>query len=372
MNAPFNSMSYHKAFPKNQAGRASPSAAIKKKRAAFSLIELLISLAVLSVLVVLAASLIGAIQDVWKRSSARTEQFRSARQALETISGRLSQATLNPYWVVQTNSSGVPVRYERQSDLRFLAGPAISTIGSTVGSGTIVPGSGVFFQAPTGYFTNNSSSSLNAALNTWGYYVEYGPESSRPPFISTSIIPTKNRFRLVEFIDPSDGLTIFSKTSGKSAYNGKDWFTDPLATTGNRRVLADNIVAFVALPRLSSLEDSSVGQVDLSPQFSYDSTSTNAVPITDSRNKLVQHIIRHQLPPIVDIAVVAIDEQSARRITWGSSPPVFGTNLFQNATMMEADLETLRENIDAQGLSARVFRTSVPISAARWSTEQKN
>lgn len=365
MNAPFNSMSCHKTLQQGESGRASPSAA-------FSLIELLISLAVLSVLVVLAASLIGAIQDVWKRSSARTEQFRSARQALETISSRLSQATLNPYWVVQTNASGVPVRYERQSDLRFLTGNAVSTIGSTVGSGTIVPGSAVFFQAPTGYFTNNSASSLNAALNTWGYYVEYGPDSSRPPFISTSIIPTKNRFRLVEFIDPSDGLTIFSKTSGKSAYNGKDWFTDPLATTGNRRVLADNIVAFVALPRLSSVEDRSVGQVGLSPQFSYDSTSTNAVPITNSTGTLVQHIIRHQLPPIVDIAVVAIDEQSARRITWGSSPPVFGTNLFQIATMMETDLETLRKNIDAQGLSARVFRTSVPISAARWSTEQNN
>ena len=362
MNAPFNSMSYHKAFPKNQAGRASPSAAIKKKRAAFSLIELLISLAVLSVLVVLAASLIGAIQDVWKRSSARTEQFRSARQALETISGRLSQATLNPYWVVQTNSSGVPVRYERQSDLRFLAGPAISTIGSTVGSGTMGPGSGVFFQAPTGYFTNNSSSSLNAALNTWGYYVEYGPESSRPPFISTSIIPTKNRFRLVEFIDPSDGLTIFSKTSGKSAYNGKDWFTDPLATTGNRRVLADNIVAFVALPRLSTSEDST--GTALSPAYIYDTTTSNATPKLNPKN---------QLPPIVDIAVVAIDEQSARRINWGTTPPDFGTSaLFQTPSNMEADLEELRSNIAAQGLSARVFRTSAPISAARWSTEQKN
>jgi uncharacterized protein (TIGR02599 family) len=359
-------MSCHKAFPQNEAGRASASAA-------FSLIELLISLAVLSVLVVLAASLIGAIQDVWKRSSARTEQFRSARQALETVSARLSQATLNPYWVVQTNASGVPVRYERQSDLRFLTGPAISTIGSTLGNGTIVPGSAVFFQAPTGYFSNSTDSSLNAALNTFGYYVEYGPDSSPPPFISTSIIPTKNRFRLVEFIDPSDGLTVFSKTSGKSAYNGKDWFTDPLAKTGNRRVLADNIVAFVALPRLSSVEDRSVGQVDLSPKFSYDSTSPTPVPITNEKGELVQHIIRHQLPPIVDIAVVAISETTANRITWGSSRPDFGTStLFQNAADMDADLEILRTNIAEKGLSARVFRTSVPISAARWSTEQKN
>ena len=348
MNAPFNSMSCHKTLQQGESGRASPSAA-------FSLIELLISLAVLSVLVVLAASLIGAIQDVWKRSSARTEQFRSARQALETISSRLSQATLNPYWVVQTNANGVPVRYERQSDLRFLAGqaPTLTALAQ--------PGGALFFQAPTGYSANGTSR-LDAALNTWGYFVEYGPDSSRPPFISTSIIPTKNRFRLVEFIDPSDGLTVFSKTSGNSAYNGKDWFTAPLATAGNRRVLADNIVAFVALPRLSTSEDST-GTV-LSPTYIYDTTTSSAIPKLNPKN---------QLPPIVDIAVVAISETTANRITWGNSPPNFGTSdLFKEATKMDADLETLRTNIEKMNLSARVFRTSIPISAARWSTEQNN
>jgi uncharacterized protein (TIGR02599 family) len=360
MNALFNSMCCHKTFPRSESGRASASAANKKKRAAFSLIELLISLAVLSVLVVLAASLIGSIQDVWKRSSARTEQFRSARQALETVSARLSQATLNPYWSLDSTIN--PTRYERQSELRFFTGPAISTIGSTLGNGTIVPGSAIFFQAPTGYFTTSTDSRLINALNTWGYYVEYGPDSSRPPFISSSIIPTKNRFRLVEFIDPSDGLTIFSKTSGNLTYNGKDWFTAPLATAGNRRVLADNIVAFVALPRLSSTEDST--GTALSPAYTYDTTTSSATPKLNPKN---------QLPPIVDIAVVAISETTANRITWGSSPPDFGTStLFQNATKMDADLETLRTNIEKMNLSARVFRTSVPISAARWSTEQKN
>jgi hypothetical protein len=39
---------------------------------------------------------------------------------------------------------------------------------------------------------------------------------------------------------------------------------------------------------------------------------------------------------------------------------------------MDADLETLRTNIEKMNLSARVFRTSIPISAARWSTEQNN
>jgi uncharacterized protein (TIGR02599 family) len=341
-------MSSHKTFQHGESGRASPSAA-------FSLIELLISLAVLSVLVVLAASLIGAIQDVWKRSSARTEQFRSARQALETISSRLSQATLNPYWVVQTNASGVPVRYERQSDLRFLTGqaPTLTDLAQ--------PGGALFFQAPTGYSANGTSR-LDAALNTWGYFVEYGSDSElRPAFLTSTSLPSRNRFRLMEFLDPSDELQVFKNTSGNSTYTGREWFSTPLGKPERRRVLAENIVALVVLPRLASTEDPT--GIALAPGFAYDSTTVNTDPKLNPR---------HQLPPIVDIAVVAIDEQSARRINWDTKPD-FGANaLFQIPSNMEADLEKLRSNIAAQGISARVFRTSVPISAARWSTEQNN
>jgi uncharacterized protein (TIGR02599 family) len=165
----------------------------------------------------------------------------------------------------------------------------------------------------------------------------------------------------MEFLDPSDELQVFKNTSGNSTYNGREWFSTPLATAGNRRVLAENIVALVALPRLSSTEDPT--GVALAPGFLYDSTRA-------LDNKTLNP--RHQLPPIVDIAVVAIDEQSARRINWDAKPD-FGANaLFQIPSNMEADLEKLRSNIAAQGISARVFRTSVPISAARWSTEQNN
>jgi len=115
-------------------------------------------------------------------------------------------------------------------------------------------------------------------------------------------------------------------------------------------------------PRLSTSEDST--GTALSPAYIYDTTTSNAMPKLNHK---------HQLPPIVDIAVVAISETTANRIQWDSSPPNFGTSdLFKEAIKMDADLETLRTNIDAQGLSARVFRTSVPISAARWSTEQAN
>ena len=202
-----------------------------------------------------------------------------------------------------------------------------------------------------------------SALNTWGYYIEYGPDTSyRPPFLAPPKMPVKYRFRLIEFTDPSDQLQIFTYTSGSATYTGKEWYSAPLASGSNRRVLAENIAALVVLPRLSAVEDPS--GVALAPGYLYDSTTTNTVAKLNPR---------HQLPPIVDLAVVAIDDQSARRINWGSTPPDFhASTLFQNPANMDEDLETLRKNIESQHISARVFRTSVPISAAKWSTEQTN
>ena len=331
----------------------------KKVAAGFTLVELLVAMAILGLVVVLSATMIGHIQKVWEHTTARTEQFQKARQALQTISGRLSQATLNPYWRVETNSSGTPVRYARQSDLRFLSGPAAS-LTTIAGPAS---GSAVFFQAPTG-FSSQSAAQLVNALNTWGYFIEYGSDapSYRPPFLSSTGVAPKNRFRLIEFTDPSDLLQIFKYTSGMPAYSGKDWFSAPLATQANRRVLADNIVALVVLPRLPAVGDSTKGK--LSPGYLYDSTQINVDPTLNPR---------HQLPPIVDLAVVALDDRSVRRIEWGSTAPDFGAgSLFLDPAKMDADLNTLRNNLAARGLNAAVFRISVPIAAARWSTEQSN
>jgi uncharacterized protein (TIGR02599 family) len=327
-------------------------------RMGFSLVEVLVAMAVLCLIVALSATMIGQIQKVWKYTRARTEQFQKARQALGTIASRLSEATLNPYWMVETNSSGTPLRYARQSDLRFLAGPAASL------TGFAAPGTGcaLFFQAPTG-FSSQSPGIFTDALNTWGYFVEYGSDAGyRPPFLASAGVSAQNRFRLLEFTDPCDTLRVFKYTSGDPGYVGHEWFSTTLAMAGNRRVLADNIVALVVLPRLTAAEDPD--GVVLSPGFVYDSTATNPHKVLNPR---------HQLPPIVDVAVVAIDEQSARRINWEATPPDFGSaNLFQDPAKLEADLDTLRTAIEAKGMSVGVFRASIPIGAARWSTEQSN
>lgn len=331
-----------------------------RRMAGFTLIELLVSMTLLLLLVGLSARILTATQDVWKRVSAQAEQQRGARQSLDTVARRIAQAVLNPYWsVVYDVSTGQPSRLERASELRFLVAPA-STIVSTAAEA----GTAIFFQSPTGYFSDGSGE-LGSALNTWGYFIEYGSDKSyRPDFLDSTGVGERYRFRLIEFLDPSDTLEVFRRTSGTPDYNGKEWFTTPLTGTQRKRILADNVVAFVVLPRLSSLEDPT--SVALAPKYTYDSTQRNA---DKSRNP------RNQLPPVVEVAAVMLDSRSLAKINWGTSPPDLGiamNTLFKDPALLNADLEALRLALSKKNLEARIFRQTIPIPSARWSTEQTN
>jgi len=325
--------------------------------AAFTLLEVLVASAVFALLLVITAGIIGATQNVWTRASSQIEQFRKTRQASEIVARRLSQATLNPYWqVVQTGAT--TKRFERTSELRFLSAPASDT---GIGAG---PGSALFFQSPTGFFSTTTSE-LGKSLNTWGYFIEYGSDRDyRPPILNGSSVPERNRFRLIEFLDPSDDLEVFRHTSGNLTYNDREWFQTPLGKAGRRRVLAENVVAMVALPKVSSLEDPT--GFALAPGMTYDSTVRRADPLLNPRN---------QLPPTVDLAFVVIDDRSANRLEWGSSPPNLGIDpftLFKDPLQMEDHLSELEGKLKEKGLNARIFRSTVPIISSKWSVEQKD
>ena len=332
----------------------------QSRRQGFSLLELLVAMALLLLVVGLSAGILSATQDVWKRVSSQTEQQRGARQSLDTVSRRISQAVLNPYWsVVYDNTTGQPRRFERASELRFLVSPAASIVSTAAEAGTAI-----FFQSPTGYFSDGSGE-LGSALNTWGYFIEYGSDQSyRPDFLASAGVPEQNRFRLIEFLDPSDNLEVFRRTSAKPDYVGREWFATPLASPLRKRILAENVLAFVVLPRLSSLEDPS--GIALASNYAYDTTARNPDKRFNPRN---------QLPPVVEIAAVVLDSRSIAKINWGTSPPDLGiamNSLFKDPAKLNKDLEDLRLALRGKNLEARIFRQTIPIPSARWSTEQKD
>lgn len=359
-------------------------------RRAFTLVELLVSMAILAVLMLILLSAMGTVQRTWISSTAKIEQFRNARQGFEAMTRKMSQATLNTYW--DYNQISAPTNFVRQSELRFITGQARTLTGLT--STTT---HSVFFVAPLGYAADTTYQSLGNLLNTCGYYVEYADDrDSRPAFITSSVVPYRNRFRLMEMVGPSESMPIYKYTSGIAAdgttprcstYVGKEWFTDILNTTPRpSRVVSENVLALVLLPKLSPIDEkqlisdgvlsSSLG-TNLAPSYSYDSTAKNAKAAINPRN---------QLPPVVMVTMVAVDEASFSNYLsrmGSSSNPITDLgleSLFQTAGDLTdpnnagyaRDLVTLQNTLASRQISYRVFSTDVSLKVAKWSREQAN
>ena len=63
-------------------------------RGGFTLLEVLVSIAILAMLMVLVAAIFNSSSRLWKSAETKVSAFQSARAAVETISRRLGQATL--------------------------------------------------------------------------------------------------------------------------------------------------------------------------------------------------------------------------------------------------------------------------------------
>jgi uncharacterized protein (TIGR02599 family) len=346
------------------------------ERKGFTLVELLISMVILTLLLMVLVSMTSATQRTWISTTGKIEQFRDAREAFDSITRKLSQATLNTYWDYHyPTGSTTPDGYVRQSELRFISGDTKTLTGATN-----TPTHAIFFQAPLGFVNDTSYSDMENLLNTWGYFIEFADDSlARPDFINKMAHPPglHSRFRLMELMEPANSLTLYNaevSAGGNSHYTATDWFTTPFkgsspytAATRPVRVLAENIVALVLLPKLTPEEDPT--GILLCPKFSYDSTETN-----DHNDSAVNAGInwKNQLPPVIQVTMVAVDESSFNRFQSGSVQPAFAEGLFADPAKYAIDLQTLQDNLRSHKINYRVFTTNVSIKSAKWSREQAN
>jgi len=358
---------------------------------AFTLVELLVSTAILSLIMVVLVSMVGQTGSMWHYTTSKIEQFREAREGYEAMTRRLSQATLNTYW--DYDNPNKPTRYIRQSELRFISGPGLA---GTNSSTPPRPTHSVFFFAPLGFVIPDSTSDTTAQnyeglenlLNLWGYFTEYGDDTPTKPTFVTAL--PRNRFRLYELMQPSQDLTLYqlekSKSGGNLAYVGHDWFQNaiaPAAASGSSRqahVLAENVIALIILPKLTPQAQTAGNYTDasLAPNYFYDSTGTGMTTLGDANLNP-----KNQLPPIVQVAMVAIDETSALRMTNADTSALNQKlgSLFTNPNNFEADLEgtpgassdnSLQAYLNKKRISYRIFTTDISIKGAKWSTNQKN
>ena len=195
----------------------------------------------------------------------------------------------------------------------------------------------------------------------------------------------------MEYRAPSEKLSIYKPVGGTSAADSGGlreltsgssdayyhWFQGDLRAGRFVRVLADNIIALIITPAEAAYASSS-GQgasrsERIAPNYGYDSREWQWSGGAAEGNERLQ-LSKHQLPPLVQVTMVAIDERSADLLelsgeaTPGSPPTLIDPSLFAFSTTYKEDIRSLEEALLRKNLDYRVFQTTIIMRSSKWST----
>jgi len=360
----------------------------------FTLVELLVATVILVLILTMTIQITNYTGNLWQRTRGRIDAFQEARAAFESMTRKISQAMLNTYWGY--NNPNNPTSYVRQSELRFISGPAAGVTGLLQTTSTTTHA--IFFQAPLGYSNTTSNATLPNLLNVCGYYVRFSnDQKDRPTFLSgNTVIPYHYRFRLKEMSVAAENVGVYYPSNTATDYP-PDWIANPLQgfdQAGNtlsnspERTLAENVIALMILPQRSPNDPAPpAGPAELAPNYIYD---TQASLNPNSVSAQLQTTTSNQLPPVVQVTMVAIDEASAARLQVANNTtmPTFKdsaylpgglSSLFQTAStpagitaqqygdQFRTDLGTLEKALVHLHITYKVYSTNVSILQAKWS-----
>lgn len=338
----------------------------------FTLIELLLSITILSVVLLITTSILNTSLGQLRIAEARFGQFREVQAAFDTMRLRLAGTEINPFYdydYKNDDMNSVPVGYKLKSDLHFVTGPATGGSTPLLESGNRVS-HGIFFHGSFGVTNETGWKGLGTLLNSWGYYVEFGDDTTvRPDFLNSGNIPKRYRFRLKELQVPAELMRTYAAKLNSEDSREKifAWFRESMQNPANVQTVAENIVALVITPLVP--EDSKnangtrIGENGLAPAYYYDTRNYQ-----HTKNSLAE-VTRHRLPPMLRLTLVALDEASAAKLEElnGQNQPNLGVdNLFIDATRYHEDIRTLETTLQSMQLNYRVFSTTVRIRNARW------
>lgn len=350
----------------------------RRSQRGVTLLELLVSLAILGIVLLVIAQAMNTMQNTWVSVRGKADGFRNTRLALDTVTHRLSQATLNSRW----RADDTRLQYVRDSDLHFVSGKAPALLNDF----TKAAGHGVFFQAPFGQDAKpaNSSSStsfdgpldtqaLDETLNAWGYFVEFGSDADeRPDFMqqSNDRFPPRRRFRLLEFRQPAHELTLFDLSTGQppqllinqatTPTPLYTWFRVPLAANTYRErhvsMVAENVLAIILTPLDSKLRSngaSADAPFQVAPDGEWDSRRFQWEGPSPPAANTEAYYQWHRLPPAYQVTAIATSEDSWMAMTDGqieSTADQLRTlinGLFTQGAKLEDDLNFVQQTLDA-------------------------
>jgi uncharacterized protein (TIGR02599 family) len=346
------------------------------RRDGLTLLEILLSTAILAIVLMAIAATMGSMQNIWVHLREKSDQYRATRLAIDTVANRLSAATLAPRWTFDEKATGSNDKFVRDSDLHFVCGPADQLL-----TGGTYSGSAVFFQAPLGeHIDENGVEPYDQLRNTmcaWGYFVEYGSDSKeRPAFLREhhDLAPERLRFRLMEFREPAHLLPIFQARSNTetgpkiASVTGTDqlysWFREPLhdgsAKDRHVSVVADNVLAVLLT---ADDPEGDLGSLLVGSDGVYDSRRFQ----TQAGGELAK-LTRNRLPPVLQLTVIAMSEDAWVKMTddeIGTTASELRGMLvgrFKNAKSTIDDLKLIDFELTKKKMPHRILTTKIKTS----------
>lgn len=327
---------------------------------AFSLLEMLLSVTILTIVLLVITGMLDTALRQWRLADSRFSQFMEAQAAFESMTRRLSTCEMDPiydYEYPNGSANDTPLRYVRHSDLHFVCGPATTGDLPLLTSGQH-PGHAVFFHGAYGLTNQPQWQNLGNLLNSWGYFIEFSDDSpTRASFLNDGgRIAPRHRFRLKELQIPAETLRTYQPlSSNPTTGETYDWFRTPLAS--HAKTLAENIIALIIIPQ--SPDAITTTNSDLAPNYFYD---TRGYQHAAHLSTALKENTRHRLPALLQLTLVALDEPSAQKLqdqNGSTMPGLFSNTLFTTADNYAADLTTLETNLKNAQLRYQIFNTTV-------------
>jgi uncharacterized protein (TIGR02599 family) len=375
---------------------SAPPPSPSKTTAAFTLVELLVSISIFSLLMVSITQMIGHTQTTVTRQQARSEEFREARAALESISRNLAGAVMSSYWAHGNSNIAGRAHFTRQSDNHFVSGPATILLANSPVS---TPHShATFFQTADGQARLPGTTGVLGnpfnLITSIGYYIDHKSDiTERPSFLPPgNAHPERRRFRLMEFRQPAEENLLYtptlningSSTTRETAYQ---WFRGPFISSDKNLSsysfpLAENILALILLPRYIHVEisptevagENSTTTTQLAENYYYDSREKQwGGPLTNK-----SRASHHQLPPVIQVSLIACEERSYEQLELRLGSDELHTQIisafsekFTDHTKYTTDIDSLQTALTALKLHHRIFTSNISLRGSKWIVEEQ-
>jgi uncharacterized protein (TIGR02599 family) len=171
-------------------------------------------------------------------------------------------------------------------------------------------------------------------------------------------------------------LDLEEQNSQAGLYN---WFRTPVVAGGTDYrpswVIGENILCVLLSPQANGIRNiysgtNKVWGTDIAPEYLYDSRYYQYQP-TNALAKTT----RHQLPPEMQMTVIAMDEASWQRFAPSEVDTVAGELMtavktrFRKVADFEKDLREVEDALVARRIDYRVFTTTLALRSAKWITD---